>query len=255
MKAKLKCIAGSILITLSFVLCIGIISSIGMMTIENSSEHVALISGIAQTIYLLLVIFIVKIKKVDIQNTYGLKLVPFKEYVLPVIASFCFSAFSNIVQTVAPIPKELIGGMSDNMEKNIVAFILSVFIVAPIVEDFVFRALIITKLRNEVSTTFSIIISAILFAIIHFMAGGIVTVVHAFLGGLIFALAYVKTKSLFPAIVAHIFGNIAGYVSTVTNILSATVQYVIAVGFLIISIVLAVILITLNENSRMSRKR
>ncbi|MBD5522838.1 MAG: CPBP family intramembrane metalloprotease [Lachnospiraceae bacterium] len=46
------------------------------------------------------------------------------------------------------------------------------------------------------------------------MAGGIITVVHAFLGGLIFALAYVKTKSLFPAIAAHIFGNIGGYVPT-----------------------------------------
>lgn len=244
MKVKLKCIGSSILITLSFVFCIGIISSLGMMAIKNSSEHVALISGIAQAIYLLLVIFVFKIKKVDMQNTYGLKIVPFKEYLLPVLAAFFFSAFSNVVQAVAPIPQELIGGISGDMEKNIVAFILSVFIVAPIVEEFVFRALIMTKLRNEVSKAISIIISAILFALIHFMAGGIITVAHAFLGGLIFALAYVKTKSLFPAIVAHIFGNIGGYVPIVTNNLSTAIQYVIAVGFIIISIVLVVKLIT-----------
>lgn len=244
MKVKLECIGSSILITILFVFCIGIISSIAMIVIENSLEHVALISGIAQAIYLLLVIFIFKIRKVDMQNTYGLKFVPFEAYLLPVIASFCFSAFSNIIQAVAPIPQELIGGISGNIEKNIVAFILSVFIVAPIVEEFVFRAMIMAKLRNEVSTAISIIISAILFALIHFMAGGIITVAHAFLGGLIFALAYVKTKSLFPAIVAHIFGNIGGYVPIVTNNFSVTIQYVIAVGFIVISIVLLVKLIT-----------
>lgn len=244
MKVKLECIGSSILITLSFVFCIGIISSIGMILIENSSEHVALISGIAQAIYLLLVTSIFKIKKVDMPNTYGLKFVPFEEYLLPVIASFCFSAFSNIIQAVAPIPQESIGGISGDMEKSIVAFILSIFIVAPIVEEFVFRALIMTKLRNEVSTATSIIFSAILFAIIHFMAGDIITVAHAFLGGLIFALAYVKTKSLFPAIVAHIFGNIGGYVPIVTNSCSITIQYVVAGGFIVISIVLLVKLIT-----------
>ena len=67
-----------------------------MIVIEDSLEHVALISGIAQALYLLLVIFIFALKKVDILNTYGLKAVPLKEYLLPVIVAFCFSAFLAI---------------------------------------------------------------------------------------------------------------------------------------------------------------
>lgn len=63
MKVKLKCIGSSILITLSFVFGIGVISSIGMIVVENSLDHVALVSGIAQTLYLLLVILIFKAKK------------------------------------------------------------------------------------------------------------------------------------------------------------------------------------------------
>lgn len=247
MKIKLKDIGISILITLSFVFGVGLISSIAMMVIKDSLEHVALISGMAQALYLLFVILILKIKKVDIQNTYGLQAVPLKEYFFPIAAAFCFSAFSNIVQTVAPIPQELAGGMSDDMEKNIVVFILSVFIVVPTVEEFVFRALIMTKLRKEVSVTFSIIISALLFALIHAMAGGIIIVAHAFLGGLIFALTYVKTKSLFPAVIAHIFGNIGGYVPTVTNSLPAAVQYVIAIVFLAAAVVFCIILTRRKE--------
>lgn len=153
------------------------------------------------------------------------------------MAAFCFSAFSNILQAVAPISPALTGGMSEDMEKSMIAFILSVFIIAPVVEEFVFRALIMTTLRKGVSTTVSILLSALLFALIHSMAGGLLIILHAFLGGLIFALSYVKTKSLFPAVTAHIFGNIGGYVPTVTGSLPAAAQYAVAAGFLIISVI------------------
>ena len=248
MAVKLKHIGCSILIMLSFVFWVGAISSIAMMVIDDGLGHVALISGIAQASYLLPAMLIFKIKKIDIRNTYGLEYVSYKEYILPVAAAFCFSSFSNIAQALAPVPQELAGGMSDDMEKSIVAFIISIFIVAPTVEEFVFRALIMTKLRKKVSTVVSIIISAALFGLIHFMAGGFVTVLHAFLGGLIFALAYVKARSLFPAIVAHIFGNIGGYVLTVTNSLPMALQYVTAVGFLTATIVLCMMLIRKKEN-------
>ncbi|MDE6168252.1 MAG: CPBP family intramembrane metalloprotease, partial [Acetatifactor sp.] len=150
--------------------------------------------------------------------------------------------------TVAPIPQRLIGGMSGDMEKSIAAFVLSIFFVAPIVEEFVFRALIMTKLCKEVSTVTAIIISAILFASIHIMAGGIITAVHAFFGGLIFALSYVKSKSLFPAVAAHIFGNIGGCVPTITNSLPVSIQYVAAFVFLTAAIVFYVILTRKKEN-------
>lgn len=61
--------------------------------------------------------------------------------------------------------------------------------------------------------------------------------IHAFFGGVIFALAYEKSKSLFVAIVAHIFGNIGGYVPTLTNLLPDVAQYVVAVVCLGITIV------------------
>ena len=129
-----------------------------------------------------------------------------------------------------------------------VAFVLSIFIIAPVVEEFVFRALLITKLCKEFTVTVSIITSAILFAFIHVMAGGIVTVIHAFLGGIIFSLAYIKTKSLFPAIVAHIFGNIGGYIPTITNNLLNTLQYAIAIAFFIATIMFCIMLIRKKEN-------
>ncbi len=237
---KVRSIGVSVLITISFVFVIGIISSIAMMTIEKGFEHVALISGIAQATYLILALVTLKIRKIDIKDTIGLRLLPCKEYLLPIIATFCFSAFSNIIQSVASIPQELVGGMSEDVEKSLIAFILAIFLVAPVVEEFVFRGLIMTKLRKHNSTILSIIISALLFALIHIMAGGIITVIHAFLGGLIFALVYEKTKSLFVAIASHIFANIGGYVPDITSDLSSFVQYITAIAFFMITILACV---------------
>lgn len=245
---KLKCIGSGILITLSFVFVVGMISSIAMIAFKESAEHAALISGMAQAVYLFFTVLILKIKKINIKDTYGLRLVSYKEYFLPVLAAFCFSAFSNILQAAAPIPPELIGGMSDDVEKSAAAFILAVFIIAPAVEEFVFRALIITKLRKGFTVTVSVFVSAILFALIHIMAGGIVTVIHAFLGGIIFSLAYVKTKSLFPAAAAHLFGNIGGYVPAVTNNLPVILQYIAATVFLAASIMFSVMLIRKKDS-------
>ena len=80
------------------------------------------------------------------------------------------------------------------------------------------------------------------------MAGCIITVVHAFLGGLVFALTYVKTKSLLPAVIAHISGNISSYVPMATKSLPVTIQYVIAIVFLTVTILFCTILTLKKED-------
>ena len=186
-------------------------------------------------------------RKIDIKSRCGLCLVPYKEYIIPALMAFCFSAFSNIAQTVLPIPEELMGGMSDEMGNSVIVFVTAIFIVAPIVEEMVFRGLIMTKLRKEISALVAILVSALLFAIIHFMAGGIITVIHAFLGGLIFALTYEKTKSLLPTIVAHVFGNLGGIIVSVTNGCSIGGQYILAAIFMVATLLLCVNLIRKKE--------
>lgn len=242
MVMKVKCICGCFWITLSFVLFIGIVSSIIMMNVQNALEYIALISGMAQLLYFILVIILLKLRGVAIQDRCEVKHVSYKKYILPAMTAFCFSAFSNIVQANLPIQEALMGDIENDLGSGVVAFIISVFIIAPIVEEVVFRGLIMTKLRKEISATASSLISAMLFAIIHFMAGGSVTVVHAFFGGLIFALVYEKTKSLLPAIVAHSFGNIGGFVPQAIQSCSAIIRYMIGAVFMIVTILLCAVL-------------
>jgi membrane protease YdiL (CAAX protease family) len=82
--------------------------------------------------------------------------------------------------------------------------LITVLLVSPIYEEIIFRGLILNALRERHSETLSIVISAILFSIVHL---NLVQCVNTFLIGLILGLIYVKTESLYIVIFAHIFHN------------------------------------------------
>jgi len=188
MKDKIKTIGGSFLIAFCFMVFVGMVSSIAMMMLENALDYVSLISGMAQLLFLVLLLIILKIKKETIQKKCRMQAVPCREYLLPVVAAFGFSFFSSMIQETAPISQGLLGNMSEEFGNSVAAYVIAIFIIAPVVEEVVFRGLIMTRLRKAMSSGSAIFMSALLFGLIHLMTGSVITAIHAFLGGLIFAL-------------------------------------------------------------------
>lgn len=242
MKTKMKSIGGSLLITLSFVVFVGIISSVAMMIMKNPMDHISLISGAAQLLYLVPVLIIFKIKKISFTERCYIKTVPLKKYLFPVIAAFGFSSFSSIIQESVPIPQSLLGNATEDLGNSVAAYIAAIFIIAPIIEEIVFRGLIMTRLRKTFSAGWAIFFSALLFGFIHLMTGSVVTAIHAFLGGLIFALTYEKIGSLIPAVIAHFSANVGGLVPGLVRNCDVIVQYGIAVVFAVISVLACIVI-------------
>lgn len=240
---KFKSIIAAVLITLSFILVIGIISSAALMTIEKPEDYISLVSGGAQLIYLIGAAVILRIRKIDLAERCGVDFAPFKALLMPCAAALCFSVFSNILQEALPIPLFLLGETDDMIGNNIIAFIAAVFIIAPVTEEFVFRGLIMTKLRGAVGALPAVFISALLFGLIHLMTGSVITGIHALLGGLIFGLAYEKTGSLFVAVAAHIMGNLGGLIPYLTRRFETVPQIVIAVFAGVVAVVICGVMI------------
>ncbi len=239
----MKKVLKAALIALSFVLVIGVISSAAMMLFDNPNDHISLISGVAQLIYLISAVVILKLRKVKITEKCRLVGAPITAFLLPVGAGFCFSVFSSTFQEILPIPKVLTGEMTDTVGNSVAAYIAAIYVIAPITEEFVFRGMIMTELRRALKAVPSVLISAVLFGAVHLMTGSIITAVHAMLGGLIFSLAYEKTGSLFSAIAAHLAGNLGGLIPDALNGTDFTVQLIIAIAAGIVSALLCVIMI------------
>jgi len=89
---------------------------------------------------------------------------------------------------------------------NIFISIICTGILAPILEEIIFRGIIFNRLKEyNIGLQISIIIQAVLFGIIHF---NIVQSTYAILIGILFAVIYEKKKTIVAPIIAHMTFNL-----------------------------------------------
>jgi len=87
---------------------------------------------------------------------------------------------------------------------SLILSIIASGIVGPILEEILFRYILLNRLLTFNSKTLSIIISAIVFALFH---NGIINIIYAFILGLILSIIYLKYKNIKTSIIIHISAN------------------------------------------------
>lgn len=86
-----------------------------------------------------------------------------------------------------------------------ISFLLIGGIIAPVTEEIFFRGILYGYLRRF-NVILAIILSAVMFAFLHWRSGFPIT---QFIGGLVFAIAFEKEKNLITPVTIHILGNLA----------------------------------------------
>ncbi|MDE7294524.1 MAG: CPBP family intramembrane metalloprotease [Oscillospiraceae bacterium] len=113
-----------------------------------------------------------------------------------------------LVFGVSPIPESYATAPQYDTPYFIVTFVMTVF-VAPIAEELMFRGVVLRGL-SQVSGRFAIFMSAAMFGLMH---GNLTQAFCAFVMGIVFGYAAVKTDSLVLPIIGHITAN---FVTTTT---------------------------------------
>ncbi|WP_195972662.1 CPBP family intramembrane glutamic endopeptidase [Clostridium thermobutyricum] len=128
--------------------------------------------------------------------------------------------------------------------KNSILGLIFMLIIAPILEEIIFRGILFNYLKKHCNVAFAIIIQAIVFGVFH---GNVSQGVNAFVMGIILAIIYLYTNSLWGDILAHGLTNflclICGMYSVANGI------------FIITSIISIVILIKNREKYKNELKR
>ncbi|MDZ5000433.1 CPBP family intramembrane metalloprotease, partial [Clostridium perfringens] len=115
--------------------------------------------------------------------------------------------------------EEMLSPLSDG---SVFIAILTVGIVAPFAEEFLFRGVVYKTLSKNISLKWTIVIQGILFGIYH---GNLIQGIYAAFLGIIFGFVTYKTKSLIPAIIMHMVNN------TIAVILPAFIsEYLMSTG-------------------------
>ena len=137
-----------------------------------------------------------------------------------ILAIFPLNCVINLLEaiytalSIKPINQSALNVLLNSRE-NSVAFALEIFtivILAPCIEEFLFRGVIQTYLRKKYRSIRAIIYSSFIFSIIHFSVGqgsyNILILISIFILGLYLGFIYEKTRSLISSITLHVTFNL-----------------------------------------------
>ncbi|WPC39435.1 type II CAAX endopeptidase family protein [Clostridium sp. JS66] len=136
------------------------------------------------------------------------------------IKDIMFSIIINITVTIGfviiavyalkSISPSFMNGLLEELNKSDSNSLYSIIIngiaasfIAPIVEELIFRGVILNRLKIKIGVKKAIIVSSILFGMIHYELG----ILSAIIFGVCMSLIYLKTRNIFATITIHIINN------------------------------------------------
>lgn len=138
--------------------------------------------------------------------------------------------------------------MSSLEQGGTLLLIVMVVIVAPLIEEIVFRGLVFDELERKTSISLTILIQGLLFGLIHM---NLLQGVSAAISGVYYALLLIWTGSIWAPILAHGVTNLLAIITTTEFFQGFTDQYAIlswALIFIVILVVLPLSTIYLYKN-------
>ncbi len=165
--------------------------------------------------YFLIFIIYSKLHKIDIKNATSLTIpklnkrtniaLPFIVSLLTFVTFFCSLNFINMITHF--LSQGLVAPTSSVPLANFGQFLLSVlfFAVVPaVVEELLFRGLIFNGLKNSFNAKIAVILSSIIFTLIHF---SIFQTVYQLILGVVLSLILLFTNSLLLTMLMHFLNN------------------------------------------------
>lgn len=176
--------------------------------IAGKLNYILLISSIV-TVLIFLIIYAIRKKKLT-EEILLKKTKPMNMVIAVLIGTsvWLFNSGILVLLQLNGLLMEQFQGMNEILnpltEGNLFIMVLTIGIVAPFAEEFLFRGVIYRTLSKNISIPVTIIIQGVLFGIYH---GNLIQGVYASLLGIIFGFITHKTQSLWPAIIAHMTNN------------------------------------------------
>lgn len=186
-----------------------------MEYINNNFLGMTIISGIL-TVFILYLVF--KLRKKQVKQEWKLNKCDVMSVVKASIVAFSFSfLFALFTYNMSINNSQMISKSVEYYNEIAPAFgfimmILNLLVIAPIAEEIALRGIVYTRVEKTSKAITAIVVSSILFGLMHFMAGGIVLVIGATLMAFVLGYIFYKYKSLWVCIMAHAVANLPEFI-------------------------------------------
>lgn len=141
---------------------------------------------------------------------------------LGVVSCLGIGMISNIIYLIYSTILKLIGitipapDFSFPVQRGfLILFLIYVCLLGPIMEEIIFRGFILRSMQKYGNLT-AIIVSSILFSMFHL---NLVQFINPVLVGMLLAFIAIKSESIFPSMIAHVFNNTITFVIAAVSLL------------------------------------
>lgn len=185
---------------------------------QFANDNILVSNGLSFALVSSVLILIFKIRKADIKKEFKLQKCKTKQLLMSLALAFSYSILFYLLtydktfesSKVIHNSGDYYSGFAPGL--GMVLMIINLLVLAPISEEIGFRGIIYTRSESGSSTPIPVIVSSLLFGVMHLSAGGILLVIGAFMMGFVFSFIFFKTKSLYACIVAHSIANLPDFI-------------------------------------------
>lgn len=156
------------------------------------------------------------IKESSLKDYCTITRLPSKILIFTYALGFSLNSLTETVLKVLPIPEswEVDHAKNTDFKGPVLIIILAVWVMAPILEEILFRGLMYRTIKNYSSVVIASVISSVVFGVIHM---NILQAIYAGVLGMILVFSYETSKSLQGSIAMHFGFNSAGLITVITG--------------------------------------
>ncbi len=207
------------------------------MLVEFSLKYSVHMTLVSNVLAIITYIVLFRMRKMKFTREVGLTKLNFKSCAAVVVLGLVMNVFVSVVLAVVPFPEawweEYNSLASVIPSAPIWISLLSTVLVAPIVEETVFRGLLHNRLKRGMPMFAAMLISSWIFGLIH---GAKIWMVYASLLGFLLVWIYEKYRSLTASVIFHfsfnLGGVVLGYISEIPTL--------VVLGSMILSVIIII---------------
>jgi membrane protease YdiL (CAAX protease family) len=130
--------------------------------------------------------------------------------IIGILLILCLNVLLDPLTSLAPVNETLLN-LYEGMKSQPIPFFVMAVIAAPLLEELMFRGIILDGYLKNYKPWHAILVSAFLFGLIH---GNLAQGIGAFALGALFGWIYWKTQSIVPVVLLHFVNNGIAFIGT-----------------------------------------
>ena len=195
----------------AYIFCVAFCGDVeaGSEMYYENANMLSLVSGI---IILAMLAAFFTIRKKKVKKAFYLNKIGASETIICFFAGISLNFVTTLI--ISYLPEELVASYNEASDSvtdgDTLWYILAAVIMAPILEEIIFRAMMLSRISTATGNTLAVILSSAVFGAVH---GHIVWSTYAFILGIFLGTIFVRTRSVKASIVTHFGFNVVSLIS------------------------------------------